>query len=160
MNKKLKKLAISLGLCLGAGFLGSLFTTSAIDTWYVNLNKPIFNPPNWLFGPVWTMLYILMGIALFLVWQKGLKNKNVRFAFWFFIMHLAFNTLWSIIFFGVKNIGLAMVDIAILWLMVLALLYFFYEIDKRATWLIVPYFLWISFASLLNYSIWILNSGL
>jgi len=160
MKININKLSISLLLCLGAGFLGSLFTTPAIDTWYINLDKPIFNPPNWIFAPVWTTLYILMAFALLLIWQKNLKKKNVRFAFWLFIMHLAFNTLWSIIFFGLKNIALAMVDISILWVMVLALIYLFYEIDKRATWLLLPYFLWISFAALLNYCIWILNSAL
>lgn len=153
----MKKLTISMLLCLGAGVIGSMFTTPAISGWYADLIKPIFNPPNWLFGPVWTGLYILMGLSLFLIWRKDLKNKNVRFAFWLFIMHLAFNTLWSIIFFGVKNIQLAFFDIFILWLMIVALIYCFYEIDKRAAWLLVPYFFWVSFATLLNYSLWVLN---
>lgn len=157
MKIKIRKLVISLLLCLSAGTIGSVFTTPAINSWYADLIKPSFNPPNWLFGPVWTGLYILMGISLFLIWRKDLKKKNVRFAFWLFIMHLALNTLWSVIFFGAKNVTLAMFDIFILWLMIAALIYCFYEIDKKAAWLLVPYFFWVSFATLLNYSIWILN---
>ena len=155
--KQINKLFLSLLICIGIGFLGSVFTTPAINSWYVYLEKPIFNPPSWIFGPVWTILYILMGTALYLVWKKGLKHKNVRFAFWLFIMHLFFNFFWSVIFFGIKNIGLALVDIIVLWLMIFALISFFCEIDKRAGWLMIPYFLWVSFATVLNYSIWMLN---
>ncbi|MBU1202829.1 tryptophan-rich sensory protein [Patescibacteria group bacterium] len=156
-SQNINKLFIAIVLCLSVGFLGSIFTTPAIDTWYNTLQKPDFNPPSWIFGPVWTTLYILMGIALFFVWQKGLKKRNVRFAFWLFIMHLVFNLFWSILFFGLKNIGLAMIDILVLWLMIIALIYSFCEIDKKAAWLLVPYFFWVSFAGALNYAIWLLN---
>lgn len=152
-----QKLIISLLLCLGAGFLGSLFTTPAIDTWYATLLKPFFNPPNWIFAPVWTTLFILMGIALYLIWQKGLKNKKAKVAVGFFIVHLGFNSLWSIIFFGLHNPGLAFIDIVLLWLMIVFLIYYFYGLNKLAAWLLMPYLLWVSFATILNYSIWLLN---
>ncbi|MDO8498562.1 MAG: TspO/MBR family protein [bacterium] len=147
---RIPKLILSLGLCLGAGVLGSVFTTSAIPAWYATLNKPVFAPPNSVFAPVWTTLYILMGISLYLVWQK----KKVPSVFW---VQLVLNTLWSIIFFGLKNPALAFVNIVALWIAIFLTIKSFYKINKLASYLLIPYLLWVTIASLLNLSIIILN---
>ncbi|MCX6794092.1 MAG: tryptophan-rich sensory protein [Candidatus Gottesmanbacteria bacterium] len=146
----MKKLLVSILICLSAGFIGSLFTFAAIPTWYVTLSKPAFSPPNWLFGPVWTALYILMGIALSLVWKK----KKVRKLFF---IHLAFNAGWSIVFFGLHSIFGGMVVIIILWGFIVAIIREFYRIDRRAAYLLIPYLVWVSFATLLNFSLLLLN---
>jgi len=162
MNKKILKLLISIIISHSAGIIGSFFTVGSIDTWYQFIEKPIFNPPSWVFGPAWLTLYTLMGIALYFVWSfdkaqdKQLK-KRVQFAFMFFIVHLVVNASWSIVFFGLQNIFLALVVIVVLWCMILASIILFWRIDKRAAYLLVPYLLWVSFATLLNYSIWQLN---
>lgn len=156
---KIKKPALlvsSILLSQAAGIIGSLATTPAIPTWYATLNKPFFNPPNWLFGPVWLTLYTMMGIALYLIWRKKPTQKT-KFARNLFLVHLGVNTLWSLVFFGLKNLSLASVVIVLLWLMIATLIKLFCPIDKRATWLLFPYLLWVTFASLLNYSIWKLN---
>jgi len=152
-----KKLLASLLICMSAGVLGSFFTQTDPSSWYASLIKPEFNPPNWIFGPVWTTLYILMGISLYLIWQKGLKKKDFKFAFGIFLLQLIFNAWWSIIFFGLRNIGLAFLVIVILWLMIAFLIYLFLAIRKAAAWLLFPYLLWVSFALVLNYCFWILN---
>jgi tryptophan-rich sensory protein len=144
-------------ICLAAGFVGSIFTTPAIGFWYAFLNKPSFNPPAWIFAPVWTLLYILMGIALFLVYKKIKKNKLAVQASIVFLIHLLFNFSWSLVFFGMKMVPLAFVNIAILWLMIIYLVIIFWRIDKRASILLWPYLAWVSFASILNYSIMVLN---
>ena len=157
---KIKKPFLLIGsilLCQLAGIIGSVATTPAITTWYVYLNKPSFNPPNWIFGPVWVTLYTLMGVSLYLVWVKGLKNKTNAFAFKFFLLHLVFNSLWSIIFFGVKDVSFAFFVIAILWLMIIFLINLFWKIEKKASYLLLPYLAWVSFASILNFFIWQLN---
>lgn len=154
---KITKFLVSIFVCLLAGFLGSLFTTPQINGWYASLNKPEFNPPNSIFGPVWTTLFILMGIALFLVWIKFKKNKTAKAAFVFFMVHLVVNIMWSVVFFGAQNPGLAMIVIIALWLMIAMLLVQFYKINKYAGYLLIPYLLWVSFASVLNYNIWQLN---
>lgn len=156
MNKQIK-LLISLLLPLLTGAIGSAFTVTGIDSWYASINKPSFNPPNWIFGPVWTTLYILMGISMYLVWQKGLKDKFVKNSFILFLIHLVLNSLWSVVFFGLENPALAFLIIIILWLMILVLIIRFYRIKKLAAYLLIPYILWVSFASVLNYSIWHLN---
>jgi len=156
MNKWLR-LFFAILFCQGAGVVGSFFTVSAIDGWYKFLIKPVFSPPNWIFGPVWLTLYTLMGLALFIVWQKRLDSKNVRFAFWFFIIHLVFNALWSVVFFGFQDIRFAFVVILILWMMIAVLMLKFYKINRVSAYLLMPYFLWVSFATILNYSIWQLN---
>ncbi len=140
-----------------AGIIGSLFTTSSIRGWYTTLNRPELSPPNWVFGPVWTTLFALMGIAAFLVWKKGLDRKDVRIALTIFIAQLILNTLWSIIFFGLQSPEAAFIEIIILWFAILATMIAFVKISKPAFWLLVPYLLWVSFASYLNYSFWILN---
>jgi len=140
-----------------AGIIGAVFTTSAIPTWYATLVRPDFSPPNWIFGPVWTTLYALMGVAAFLVWKRGLDRKDVRVALGTFVGQLILNTLWSIIFFGLQNPGAAFIEIMALWIMIVATIVTFSKISKTAAWLLVPYILWVSFAAYLNYSIWMLN---
>lgn len=157
MPKSISKLLTSIGLSLGAGLIGSVFTISAIPNWYSTLNKPFFNPPNYLFGPVWTTLYITMGIALYLVWVKGLQKKAVGFAFNFFMIHLVVNALWSIVFFGLHEILVSLLIILVLLVMILVLIKLFLKIDKNASYLLLPYLAWVSFATILNFSIWILN---
>jgi tryptophan-rich sensory protein len=154
---KLGKLLVSIVIVLAAGLLGSVVTFPSIPSWYSTLIKPPFSPPNWIFGPVWTALYILMGIALWLVWEKGLKHQKVRFAFWLFIIHLAVNAGWSVVFFGLHSILGGLIVIIILWVLIATLMLKFYAIDRRAAYLLVPYILWVSFATVLNYSLLLLN---
>ena len=144
-------------ICLAAGFIGSIFTMPSLPAWYAGLNKPPFNPPNWIFGPVWTTLFILMGISAWLVWEKGFRNKEVRSAIMLFCAQLALNMLWSLLFFGLKSPLLAFANIIALWLLILATIVSFYRISRPAAWLLIPYILWVSFASVLNLSIWLLN---
>lgn len=151
------KLAASLVLCLAAGFLGSLATRPSIPAWYEGLAKPAFNPPNWLFGPVWTLLYILMGIALFFVWRLGLDTRGVKTAVILFLVQLALNVLWSYVFFGGHRLGGALVVIVVLWAFILLTMLRFFPLYRAAGWLLVPYLLWVSFASVLNFSVWRLN---
>ena len=156
MNKYIK-LIIAIALPLAAGAIGSSATFTGIDSWYTTLNKPSFNPPNWIFGPVWTTLYILMGISLYLIWQKGLKKEFIKNSFILFIVNLILNSFWSIAFFGLENPGLAFLVIIVLWIVILTLILRFYKINKLASYLLIPYILWVSFASVLNFSIWQLN---
>jgi len=151
------KLIISVGLCLGAGLVGSVFTLSAIPSWYTGLVKPDINPPSGIFGPVWTLLYIMMGLSLYLVWNKGYKNKRIKQAVKLFILQLVFNLGWVIIFFGLRQIFLSFVEIIILWGLLFIVLAKFSEIDRRALYLLIPYHLWITFATFLNFSVWTLN---
>jgi translocator protein len=155
--KKPSLLIFSILISNLAGFIGAFATTPAIPNWYAGLVKPSFNPPNQIFGPVWTVLYTMMGISLYLVLSKGFKKKKIKKAANFFFVHLIFNSLWSIIFFGMQNLSLALMVIIILWLMIVYLINIFWKIDRKASYLLVPYVLWVSFATLLNYSIWILN---
>lgn len=151
------KLIVAIGLSEFAGIIGAVFTTPSISTWYANIVRPEFSPPNWVFGPVWTTLYALMGIAAFLVWKKGLGRKDVKVALGIFVGQLVLNSLWSIIFFGLQSPGAAFIEIMVLWLAIVATIVTFAKISKPAAWLLVPYILWVSFAAFLNYSIWMLN---
>ena len=153
--KKLLQLTASISVCLLAGAVGSAFTIRSIPTWYAGLNKPFFSPPNWLFGPVWTILYLMMGVSLFLVFVKEKEKftKPVKM----FLLHLIINSLWSIVFFGMRSPGLAYFVIIILWLMIFYLIKVFDKIDERASILLYPYFAWVSFASFLNLAVWYLN---
>lgn len=156
------KLIIAIVVSELAGVVGSLFTISAIPIWYAGLVKPTLNPPSWVFGPAWTTLYALMGIAAFLVWSSYAKatedkKKQIKIAIGIFGIQLFLNAIWSIIFFGLKNPGWAFVDIILLWLAIVWTMFIFYKISKPAAYLLVPYLLWVSFASYLNYSIWMLN---
>lgn len=152
-----KKLIISLALPQLAGILGSFATVTAISTWYANLTKPFFNPPNWIFGPVWIILYLMIGISSYLIWQKIESNKKAKQALNLFWLHLVFNASWSLVFFGLQRPGLAFVNIIILWIFILVLIIRFWKINKVASYLLMPYFLWVSFASILNFAIWYLN---
>ena len=151
------RLAICIVLCESAGIVGSLATFSAIPTWYAALAKPAFAPPNWLFGPVWTILYASMGIALYLVWQKGLEKPEVKKAAAFFGVQLVLNVLWSLLFFGLHNPGLALVDIALLAVMIVATAVQFKKVSATAALLLLPYLAWVVFAAALNFGIWRLN---
>jgi translocator protein len=153
--KDYKKLIYSIIICQMAGVVGALFTSSSVSTWYAALTKPALTPPGWVFGPVWTVLYLLMGVALFLIWKKGIKSAISKIAVKVFAIQLALNVLWSILFFGMQKPGLAFIDIVILWLGIVASIYLFYKISKPAAYLLIPYLLWVSFATYLNYSFWI-----
>lgn len=144
-------------LCQLAGVIGTFFTFSAIPEWYAYLNKPSFSPPNYLFGPVWTTLYTLMGISAYLVYKKGTKKKNTKEALNIFWIQLALNSLWSIIFFGMKNPTLAFIEIIIMWIAILITIIKFYPISKTSAYCLVPYIIWVSFALVLNFSIVTLN---
>ena len=148
-------LIVFIALCEAAGVVGSIFTATAIKTWYVTLAKPSFNPPSWLFGPVWLILYLLMGVAMYLVYKKGWPVSQK--ALIFFGIHLLVNAAWSIIFFGQRQIGWALADIVVMWLMIVISMYLFWQLDRRAALLLLPYLAWVSFATVLNYSIWRLN---
>lgn len=150
-------LFIAIALCELAGIIGSAFTVSSIPTWYAGLTKPWFNPPNWIFAPVWTTLYALMGIAVYLVWQKGVEKSSVRWAVTLFGVHLVYNAAWSVIFFGLQNLGAAFAEIVVLWCLIVAVVGAFFSIDKRASYLLIPYIAWVTFAAVLNLSLWILN---
>ena len=147
------KLILSIMLCNLAGAIGSVFTSPSIPTWYSTLIKPSFNPPSWLFAPVWISLYTIMGISLYLVLQK----KNNRRALSFFSAQLILNALWSILFFGLQNPLLAFIEILILWLFIALTILEFRRLDRKAAHLLIPYLLWVTFAAILNLSIWRLN---
>lgn len=150
------KLVISITISELAGVIGSFFTFDSISTWYAYINKPNFSPPNWVFGPVWTTLFALMGIALFLVW----KNDNTTYkkkAVSIFFVQLVLNTLWSIIFFGLHSPFGAFIEIILLWIAILFTIIYFAKISKTAGILLLPYIIWVSFAGVLNFFIWQLN---
>lgn len=155
--KKLSKFLISTIGCELVGIAATPFTLSSIPTWYQTLTKPSFSPPSWIFGPVWTILYFLMGVAAYLVWIKGLEKRGVKKALSFFIAQLVFNFLWSILFFGLHSPVLALIDILILWILILITIIKFYKISKVASYLLIPYLFWVSFATILNLSIVLLN---
>jgi tryptophan-rich sensory protein len=155
--KKASQLLGAILLCQLAGAIGSVFTASSVKSWYPTLIKPSFNPPSWLFGPVWITLYAMMGVALYLVWREKQAGKEVRLAMWIFLTQLAVNAAWSIVFFGLKNIGGALFVIVALWLMIAVSIWLFFPIKKAAAWLLAPYLLWVSFASVLNFALWRLN---
>ena len=155
--KNFSKLLIAIIGCELVGIISAAFTLSAIPAWYQTLQKPSFSPPNWVFGPVWTVLYFLMGVSAYLIWIKGLKKKNVKNALGFFVGQLTLNFLWSIVFFGFQSPLLGLVDIIILWLLIIATIFKFYKISKTAAYLLIPYLLWVSSASILNLSIVLLN---
>lgn len=143
--------------------IGSLFTTPSIASWYTGLAKPKLSPPNWVFGPVWTTLFLLMGIAAFLIWSSyakaadGQAKGRIKMALGIFLGQLALNTLWSVIFFGLHFPGAAFVEIIFLWLTIFATIIAFGRISKSAAWLLAPYILWVTFAGYLNLFLWILN---
>ena len=155
--RKVLGILVFILLCELAGIVGSFFTRPSIPGWYAGLVKPLFNPPNWIFGPVWTTLYVLMGLAAYLVYEKGLRRNDVRKALAVFGGQLVLNALWSIVFFGAHQILGAAVLIVVLWAMILATILLFSRISKAAAYLLIPYILWVSFATVLNISLYVLN---
>lgn len=153
------KAFVSVVLCETVGIISTPVTLAAIPTWYAALNKPAFSPPNWLFGPVWTILYALMGISFSLIWNQGWTRKKNRNAGYAFLLQLLFNFTWSISFFGLHNPLLGLINIIVLILSILLTIRLFYRVSKTAAYLLVPYLLWVAFASLLNASIVVLNRG-
>jgi benzodiazapine receptor len=150
------KLLLCIIIPLAIGAFSGIATTSGIDTWYVNIEKPSFNPPNYLFGPVWTTLYILMGISFYMILQAQ-KNELRKKAIAVFCIQLFLNFWWSFIFFKYQLLGLAFIEIILIWLSIAAMIIIFFEINKTAALLQIPYLLWVSFASVLNGTIWLLN---
>ena len=151
------QLAISILACFAAGGIGSAFTFKAIPTWYRGLKKPRYTPPNRAFGPVWTTLYILMGVSVFLVWNAGLAAEGAALSFTLFWIQLALNALWSIIFFGMRFKGGGAIVIAMLWLLILATMVTSFRVSGWAGGLLIPYLIWVSIATYLNLGVWLLN---
>jgi benzodiazapine receptor len=156
--KTYSRILLCVAICLAVGYLSSITTQSSIKTWYPTIEKPIFNPPNWVFAPVWTMLFILMGIAAGLVWNKLESNKElVKKGLLFFTIQLLLNALWSYLFFGLNNVLLALIEIILLWLVIYETYHIFKQIDKKASYLLIPYLAWVGFATILTGSIFWLN---
>lgn len=151
------KLVMSIAVCELAGVIGSFFTIPAIPTWYSGIIKPGFSPPNWVFAPVWTLLFLLMGISLYLVWSRGLEKRGVRTALLLFGAQLALNMLWSFLFFGLRSPLYAFVGILALWAAIFAAILAFSRVSTAAALLLFPYMVWVSFAAILNLSIYLLN---
>jgi len=150
------KLILALVITLSVGGIAGFATANAIGGWYATLIKPSFNPPNGIFAPVWTLLYIMMGIALYLIWkQPASKERNI--ALLFFAIQLFLNFWWSILFFNYHELGWAFVEIIAMWVFIIITIFSFAPLSKTAAWLLVPYVSWVSFASILNYAIWRLN---
>jgi tryptophan-rich sensory protein len=151
------RFTISIAVPLLVGGLSGIATARGVQQWYPSLVKPAFNPPAWIFGPVWTLLYVMMGIAAFLVWQQGWEKASVRAALAVFAVQLLLNGLWSILFFGMQSPGLAFGEIILLWLSILATVMLCWRVTAAAGLLLLPYAGWVTFAAVLNGSIWILN---
>ncbi len=151
------QLVLAIVITEGAGALGSIFTARNIRGWYKTLNRPRLNPPNWVFAPVWTILYLLMAVAAWLVWQRGIASPGVVIALIVFLIQLVLNVLWSAIFFGWHNPAAAFAEIIFLWLSIILTIFEFSKISPAAAWLMVPYIIWVTFAAYLNFSIWRLN---
>ncbi len=156
MNNTIK-LVISVALPLAVGGLSGFATARGVSIWYPTLVKPSFNPPAWVFGPVWTLLYIMMGVAAFLVWRRGLDTDGVRTALMVFAIQLVLNGLWSILFFGMHSPGWALAEIIVLWTAIGITTLFFWRVVPSAGVLLLPYWMWVSFAAVLNASLWWLN---
>lgn len=158
MDKKLViKIIISISVCILVGAVGSLATQTSVNNWYVHLNKPVWSPPNWVFAPVWITLFVMMGIAAGLVWNKGFYHKWVKTAMYHFVFQLLLNGFWSILFFGFKQPFIALLNIIMLLILLLLTIKWFKVVDKRAAILLVPYMIWVLFATALNFEIWRLN---
>ncbi len=151
------KLGVSLGVCYAAGIIGGIFTQMTVNTWYPGLAKPFFTPPRWLFRVVWPVLYTLMGVALYDVWRRGLDRPLVRRGVALFAVQLVLNALWSGAFFTLQSPFLGLIVIVPLWFLIAATIYYFYQVSRRAAWLLAPYLLWVGYAVALNAAIWLLN---
>ncbi len=157
MKKKVFRISIAVFICILIGFLGSVATQTSINTWYQTLNKPFFTPPNWIFAPVWTILYIMMGIAAGIVWSRGFYHKWVKVALYHFGFQLLLNAAWSIFFFGLQNPLIALLDIIALFILLLFTIKWFKVVNTTAAYLLIPYAVWVAFATALNFGIWQLN---
>ena len=149
-------LFVALVACYGAAAVGGILTSSSVSTWYQTLHKPAFNPPGWVFGPVWTVLYGMMAVAVWLVW-RGAGGNEARVPVALFAVQLVLNVAWSALFFGLRQPGWAFLEICLLWVAIGASLVSFVRISPLAGWLMAPYLLWVSFAAILNLSVWLLN---
>jgi translocator protein len=156
MNNTLK-FVIAVSIPLLAGGISGFFTVTGVESWYQYINKPSWNPPNWIFGPVWTTLYIMMGIASFLVWKADTSYELKKIAFVLFGVQLLLNFCWSFLFFKLEQPGWAFAEIIVMWLFILMTIFAFAQVSKTAAWLLVPYISWVSFAAILNYTIWKMN---
>lgn len=156
-TRLLTRLIAAVAVCQMAAILGSIFTTPAIPTWYAGLRKPDLAPPNWVFAPVWTILYLLMGISLFFILNVGPERRPVREPVVIFGVQLALNILWSYLFFGMQSPLLGLIGIVALWVMIVLTIVSFFKVSKLAALLLVPYLIWVGFASYLNYALLILN---
>ena len=157
-NNRWLMLLFFLFLCYGAAVLGSVWTSSSVGTWYAELRKPSFNPPNWIFAPVWSVLYFLMALSVWLVWREA-NWGGAKLALTLFFAQLALNVAWSGLFFGLRRPGTALVEIVLLFGTIVATALAFRPVSGLAFWLMVPYAMWVAFAALLNFKIWQLNSG-
>jgi len=158
MKNKTIALIAAILICELSGVIGSVFTFQSIPDWYnAKLNKPSFTPPSWLFGPAWVTLYLLMGISAYLVWERGKRRKEVRNALSIFGMQLVLNTLWSILFFGLRCPLCGFVEIILLWIAIVLTILKFNKLSRTAALLLIPYILWVTFAMILNFSVWRLN---
>jgi tryptophan-rich sensory protein len=157
-GKEIFQLVVSIVVAQSAGLIGSIFTRNEIpNAWYAGLQKPAFQPPGWLFAPVWIGLYLLMGVAAFLVWRNGLCSKKVQSALLLFLIQLVLNAAWTFLFFGLHWPLGGLIDIAILWVMILLTMAAFKDVSRTATILLIPYILWVTFAMALNFELWRLN---
>jgi translocator protein len=151
------KLVISIAIPVAVGSISGFFTISGVESWYQTIVKPSWNPPNWIFGPVWTTLYIMMGVALYLVWKSDSSGMLKKTAIALFSVQLVLNFFWSFIFFNQHQVSWALVEIIAMWIFILLTIFAFANVSKTAAWLLVPYIAWVSFATILNYTIWQLN---
>ncbi len=156
--RNIAKLVISIVICQLVGVIGSVFTNTSVQTWYAELQLPSFTPPGWFIGTVWIILYTLMGISLYLVWNKGLRNKRVKNSLYLFGLQLILNAVWSFLFFGLRSPFLGLIEIVFLWVAIAFTILKFYKISRTAAWLLVPYIVWVSVALMLNFYIWRLNT--
>lgn len=156
-SEDIAKLAISVIVCLAPGLVGSVITAKAIPTWYAFLSKPAFTPPNWLFAPVWTALYVMMGVALFLIWRKGLDYPGAKTAIVLFFVQLILNGLWTPVFFGLRSPLGGLAVILVLWVAILVTFIKFFPISRTAAGLLIPYEIWVTYASALNFGVYLLN---
>jgi len=154
---KIGKLFCSITVCLSTGILGSFATRNSITNWYAHLSRPSFTPPDWTFGVVWPVLYVMMGISAFLIWNMDINRRQVRVALGVFALQLILNGLWTPIFFGLHLIGVALVEIVMMWAAILLTIFTFWKVSKAAALLLLPYILWVSFAVVLNASLFLLN---
>jgi benzodiazapine receptor len=151
------KLAAAIFFCIIVGSLGSLVTTTGPGSWYALLQKPFFTPPGWVFAPVWITLFVLMGIAVWLVWESGIQHRNVQVALGIFAVQFILNILWSFLFFGLRSPFFGLIDIILLWIMIVATIGAFYRVKKSAAYLLIPYIAWVSLASALNGAVLYMN---